>query len=300
MLVYHYARVSALDKAGDIKFRILTYYIADLPFRDHRETMERPFFSLSKRKRLRPIDYQSPDGRVWIKVSPHGEHGMATIWDADILIWATSQILERCRRGEPMQRVIAFRPNELLRAIGRVYNASGCAGGKSYVELKAALDRLKNTNIRTNIRVLNGNRLRRDEGSFSWIDEWRYVEAEGEAPLMEFELSRWVYEGILQRGGVLAIDPAYFSIDGGLERALYRIARKHAGLQGAFRIHLDTLHKKAGSDASLREFRRMLKGIAGRNTMPGYCITYDRDGDAVTFTARDGQGSVGETPIQPA
>jgi plasmid replication initiation protein len=206
MLVYHYARVSALDKAGDIKFRILTYYIADLPFRDHRETMERPFFSLSKRKRLRPIDYQSPDGRVWIKVSPHGEHGMATIWDADILIWATSQILERCRRGEPMQRVIAFRPNELLRAIGRVYNASGCAGGKSYVELKAALDRLKNTNIRTNIRVLNGNRLRRDEGSFSWIDEWRYVEAEGEAPLMEFELSRWVYEGILQRGGVLAIE----------------------------------------------------------------------------------------------
>ena len=26
--------------------------------------MERPFFSLSKRKRLKPIDYRSPDGKV--------------------------------------------------------------------------------------------------------------------------------------------------------------------------------------------------------------------------------------------
>ena len=42
---------------------------------------------------------------------------------------------------------------------------------------------------------------------------------------MELELSRWVYEGIMQQGGVLAIDPAYSQIEGGLERALYRIAR---------------------------------------------------------------------------
>jgi glyoxylase-like metal-dependent hydrolase (beta-lactamase superfamily II) len=31
--------------------------------------MERPFFSLSKRKRLKPIEYTSPDGTVWIHVS---------------------------------------------------------------------------------------------------------------------------------------------------------------------------------------------------------------------------------------
>src|SRR3546814_3667048 len=34
----------------------------DLPLKDQREVMERPFFSLQKRKRLKPIEYRSPDG----------------------------------------------------------------------------------------------------------------------------------------------------------------------------------------------------------------------------------------------
>jgi plasmid replication initiation protein len=272
------------EQAEQIKFRLLAYYISDLPFRDQRETMERPFFSLSKRKRLKPIDYRSPDGKVWVEVSPHQKFGMATIWDADILIWATSQILERKRRGEALGRVLRFRPNELLRAIGRVHKTTGKASGERYADLKAALDRLKNTNIRTNIRMLRGNRLRHAEGSFSWIDEWRYVEVEGEQPMMELELSRWVYEGVLEQGGVLAIEPAYFAIEGGLERALYRIARKHVGQQEGFRIGLETLYTKTGSDAGIREFRRMMKRIVERSRLPGYSIALNEGG--VTFTRR--------------
>jgi hypothetical protein len=30
--------------------------------------MERPFFSLQKRKRLKPIEYRSPDGEAWVRV----------------------------------------------------------------------------------------------------------------------------------------------------------------------------------------------------------------------------------------
>src|SRR3954451_3330807 len=131
------------EHADEIKFRLLTYYIADLPLRDQRETMERPFFSLSKRKRVKPIDYRSPDGKVWVEVSPHQKYGMATIWDADVLIWAASQILEHKRRGEVLGRVLRFRPNELLRAIGRVDKRTGKASGERYTDLKAALDRLK-------------------------------------------------------------------------------------------------------------------------------------------------------------
>jgi plasmid replication initiation protein len=273
------------EPADHIKFRLLTYYIADLPFRDQRETMERPFFSLSKRKRLKPIDYKSPDGKVWVEVSPHQKYGMATIWDADILIWITSQILEHKRRGEALGRVLRFRPNELLRAIGRVNKATGKASGERYADLKAALDRLKNTSIRTNVHMLRGNRLRHVEGSFSWIDEWRYVEVEGELPMMELEVSRWVYEGVLEQGGVLAIDPAYFAIEGGLERALYRIARKHVGQQEGFRIGLETLYAKAGSDAGVREFRRMMKRIIERDRLPGYSISLGEDG-SVTFIRR--------------
>jgi plasmid replication initiation protein len=273
------------EPAEQIKFRLLTYYIADLPLRDQRETMERPFFSLSKRKRVKPIDYRSPDGKVWVEVSPHQKYGMATIWDADILIWAASQILEHKRRGEALGRVLRFRPNELLRAIGRADKTTGKASGERYADLKAALDRLKNTSIRTNIRMLRGNRLRHAEGSFSWIDEWRYVEVEGEPPMMELELSRWVYEGVLEQGGVLAIDPAYFAIEGGIERALYRIARKHVGQQEEFRIGFVTLYAKTGSDAGVREFRRMMKRIVERGRLPGYSIALS-DAGIIIFARR--------------
>jgi len=34
-------------------------YLSDLPLRDQREMMERPFFSLAKSKRVKPIDYRS-------------------------------------------------------------------------------------------------------------------------------------------------------------------------------------------------------------------------------------------------
>ena len=60
--------------------------------RDQRDLMERPFFSLAKTKRTSPIHYESGDVRVEVFAVP--EHGMATIWDADILIWAASQIVE--------------------------------------------------------------------------------------------------------------------------------------------------------------------------------------------------------------
>ena len=49
---------------------------------------------------------------------------------------------------------------------------------------------------------------------------------------MSLTLADWFYEGILMDGSLLAIDPAYFSISGGRERWLYRVARKHAGAAG--------------------------------------------------------------------
>ena len=53
--------------------------------------MERPFFSLAKTPRLKPIEYAVAD--VSVRVTPGGT-GLATIWDADILIWAATQITE--------------------------------------------------------------------------------------------------------------------------------------------------------------------------------------------------------------
>ena len=42
------------------------------------------------------------------------EHGIATIWDADILIWAASQIVEARDAGIPTSRLMQVRPYEIL------------------------------------------------------------------------------------------------------------------------------------------------------------------------------------------
>lgn len=76
--------------------------------RDQRDLMERPFFSLSKTPRTRPILYKAADVEVQVLGLP--EHGMATIWDADVLIWAASQIVEAENLGLQTSRFFRFAP----------------------------------------------------------------------------------------------------------------------------------------------------------------------------------------------
>ena len=62
----------------------------DLAARDAQDLMAWPFFSLAKTRRVTPIDFRM--GGTWISVEAVPEHGMATIWDADVLIWAAALI----------------------------------------------------------------------------------------------------------------------------------------------------------------------------------------------------------------
>jgi plasmid replication initiation protein len=209
----------------DPQFDLFAPYISDLPLRDQRETMERPFFSLGKRKRLKPIEYVSPNGEVFVNVFPNAEFGMATIWDADILIWAASHMNSLRKQGKnDLPRTPTFQPYDLLKTIGRL------TGGHQYQLLRKSLGRLQATSIVTNIRVPKGKKQRQ----FSWIESWTdNVDGETQQSRgMSLTHSDWFYEGILMDGGLLSIDPVYFTITGGRERWLYRVARKHAGGAG--------------------------------------------------------------------
>lgn len=64
----------------------------DLAPRDAQDLMAYPFFSLAKTHRTTPIDFRMNEIAIRVEAVP--EHGMATIWDADVLIWAASQIVE--------------------------------------------------------------------------------------------------------------------------------------------------------------------------------------------------------------
>lgn len=232
----------------------------DLAPRDAQDLMSWPFFSLAKSKRVRPIDFRMGD--VTISVEATAEHGMATIWDADVLIWAASQIVEARDTGRPTSRLMMATPHEILRFIERGTNV------ENYERLKAALDRLQSTTVATSIRQPTQRRRHR----FSWINEWKEVADSSGRPLgIELIVPDWFYAGVIDQALILTIDRSYFSLTGGLERWLYRIVRKHGGKQeGGWSFDVVHLYAKSGSLSPLRRFAFELRAIVGRQPLPGY------------------------------
>ena len=95
---------------------------------------------------------------------------------------------------------------------------------------------------------------------------------------MSFTLSDWVYQGITTQGHILAVHPDYFLLKGGLERCLYRLARKHAGKQSqGWKCSLPKLYEKTGSECSLRRFKFEINKILASDSLPEYRLSWDKD-----------------------
>ncbi|PDT65793.1 RepA replication protein [Bradyrhizobium ottawaense] len=238
--------------------------------RDAQDLMAYPFFSLAKSKRIVPIDVRV--GTITIRVESVPEHGMATIWDADVLIWAASQIVGARDAGLKTSRLMAATPYEILTFVGRGTSA------RDYDRLKAALDRLQSTTVLTSIRQPTARRAHR----FSWINEWKETaDVHGRPRGLELILPDWFYAGVLNEALVLTIDRAYFDLTGGLERWLYRLVRKHGGRQrGGWSFDLLHLHAKSGSLSPLKHFAYDVRQIVRHQNLPGYqlLITHDPNG----------------------
>ena len=232
----------------------------DLAPRDAQDLMTYPFFSLSKSHRVTPIDFRMGD--VAIRVEATAEHGMASIWDADVLIWAASQLVEARDRGLRASRLMTATPYEILTFIRRGTSV------RDYHRLKAALDRLQSTTVATTLRQPTERRMHR----FSWVNEWKErADANGRPLGIELIIPDWLYAAVLNDALVLTIDRAYFQLTGGLERWLYRIVRKHAGRQpGGWCFEVSHLHLKSGSLSPLKRFAFELRDITRRQPLPGF------------------------------
>jgi plasmid replication initiation protein len=273
----------ASNRRIDAQLDLFVPMLSDMQLRDQRDTMERPFFSLSKRKRLTPINYVSPDGSVYVNVYPHPRYGMPTIWDADLLIWAASTLNEyKKNAANDIPRQLKARPYELLRSIGRA------TGGTDARQLHEAALRLRNVSIETNIRTPDGDKPR----NFGWLSEVEVTKkrrgkgddagAPPEYTGFVLTVSEWFYRAVLEDGALLSIDPSYFSITGGRERWLYRVVRKHAGGAGPNGISMKftTLFEKSGAEGQYRRFKFELLKIIRRNALPGYDLILEtRIGD---------------------
>lgn len=266
----------------------------DMAPRDAQDLMAYPFFSLAKSRRTAPIRFEA--GGVTLTVEGVPEHGIATIWDADVLIWAASQIVQARDQGLRTSRLIAATPYEILTFVQRG------TGSTDYQMLKAALDRLQSTTVATSIRQPAGRRLHR----FSWINEWKELPGvRGRAYGIELILADWFYAGVMEDALVLTLDPAYFRLTGGIERWLYRLVRKHGGRQvKGWRFDMRHLHLKSGSLQRYSDFALQVRQLVRRQSLPGYRLAIVREGVAellafhpVPFDELDLSTVDGEHPV---
>lgn len=262
----------------------------DIATRMLQDVMWRPFFALGKRPRFEPIVYQAKD--VEIMITGAKPDGIATIWDADILMWVISQVIEARDRGEETSQQIYFTPYDCLRGIYRR------TSGYEYQQVMKAIRRLHGTTVRTNIRKsddmpLSPSDRNRLEVGFHWLESYgiQYVERNGKKIPQGVTaiLPNWLYRAVIRQRNVLTIDDRYFSIKGGIERVLYLIARKHVGMQQAWGATMKELYRKTGSDAPFKNFAITVRKLVERDSLPEYALTLHRNEqgeEVVTFWKR--------------
>ena len=244
----------------------------DMALRDAQDLMAYPFFSLGKSRRTVPIRFEA--GAVALTVEGVPEHGIATIWDADVLIWAASQIIQARREGIAPSRLMAASPHEILRFVQRG------TGRSDYLALRAALDRLQSTTVATTLRQParpgGAQRVHR----FSWINEWKEcVRSDGRSDGIELILADWFFSGVMNDALVLTLDPGYFQLSGGIERWLYRLVRKHGGRQSTgWRFDMRHLYLKSGSLQRPSDFALQVRHLVRRQAVPGYRLAIERCG----------------------
>lgn len=227
-------------------------------------SMEHPLFTLSTKPDMTIREYRNGDS--WLKLSP-SNLGLATVHDRDILIYCISQCMARLNKGEEVHRTLRFNAHDLLKVTNRATNNLG------YERFRAALERLRNTSIQTNITTGGHEQWE----IFGFIDSAKTIKEtrDGRMQAVEITLSNWVFNAIHEKGSeILTISRDYFRLRKPLERRLYELARKCCGHNAKWHFRVATLHKRTGSNSTLKEFRRMLKNIIDDNAKHGHIPDY--------------------------
>ena len=233
--------------------------------KDDMASMEHPLFSLATKPDLGVLRYAH--NGVAIEVVPSVK-GRATIHDKDILIYCTSQLMAALNAGQPIARALHLRAHDLLLATNRE------TSGDAYRRLREAFERLAGTRITTNLMAGAFEVTR----GFGLIEDWEIVRKTrgGRMVQVRVTLSEWLFAAIMAKS-VLTLNRGYFQLRRPLERRLYELARKHCGRQPEWRISLEVLQKKAGSNSPRRVFRAMLRDVIAQGNIPDYRLALDAE-----------------------
>lgn len=257
------------------KYKQTDFFICDVfdTYKDDSASMEHPVFSLSTKPDHRMLVYEYKGNTIKIKPS---YTGLATIHDKDILLYLTSCLMNAKNNGEKISNRVRFTAYDYLVSTNKTIN------GKSYIQLKDGLERLSGTRIETNIKTNEKEVL----SEFGLIDSWHIVKEgkDGRMIAVEVVLSEWFYNSVLGNA-VLSIDRDYFRLRKPTERRLYELARKHCGNQVAWKISLDKLKDKIGSNSPLNKLRFNINKLTETNHLPEYNISMEND--VVMFSRKE-------------
>lgn len=238
--------------------------------RDSLVFMDVAIFRLSKRDKRagEVIHYQLSDGFVEVKAGPDG---MASIWDYDIVLMMASHLTEsmnRYREGRGEKPGKTFRPrvSDILKFARRG------SGTRQINEIEPALDRLRGTTIKT-VRRKGAFRVAEAEGliaRYSVVSRTR----SGRISSVEIGVPEWLYREVVENSNpdVLAVSSDYFLIKGGIERFIYRLARRAAGRgrAGNAKWSFQLLYERSGSEGTYAKFCFGLRGLIRTATLPDY------------------------------
>ena len=205
-----------------------------------------------------------------------------------MLLYCASHLRAGISGGKEPSQTVRFTAYDLLVLTNRT------TGGNAYERLEKALDRLKGTVLKTNIKT-GGNRI---EKGFGIIDSWEIVKEseDGKMIALEVKLSDWLYNAIMGNE-MLTINRDYFRLRKPLDRRIYELARKHCGEQKQAKISLEKLQKKVGSTTVLRKFRAQIVRITESDHLPDYSVSMADD--IVTFKNRNWKAEQDKIPAAP-
>lgn len=249
------------------------------PARDYQDCMIYPFLSLQK-NRTRPIVFSDRKRKIHLEIKSLPGTYIASIWDWDFLIAITSHLNEAIDRKLPTVNRVRFAPYPVLKAMSRG------TSGREYQNLAHTVRRLHASHVVTNIREFD--QPYGYEVGFNWLTGYRIpkkyqdskiteISPEGEADPTrpwEVDIPDWLYNS-LHRREILAIHPDYFKLTGGIERWLYRLARKAVPDKAdtpSISFPLQMLYQYACVSAPIRKFRAKLAEIEAHHPLPEYGI----------------------------
>ncbi|MBT9293102.1 replication initiator protein A [Prosthecodimorpha staleyi] len=271
--------------ADDAQLEFFVPAIYDAPIKDDVNLMDVAPFALSKNVRTGVIQYELKD--CIITVEGGAQSGLATAFDYDIFLNMVSYLAEEVRRYRvddqkglrPSLPAKVYRPSaaHILKFCRR------SDGGKAYLDLEAALDRLTKTTIKI-VNLSGGSRRQVDSrpliGGYQVITKT----SSGLPDTIEITIPDWVWLSVVRPDkslSILTLNPDYFLISSAIGRFIYRLARKAAGKNEA-RYKVSDLHHRSGSSQELRFFARDLRRFVATTKLfplPDYdlALTEGRD-----------------------